>query len=119
MVYTPDQTRIFVFGSNLAGRHFSGAAEFARIHHGAEIGIGYGLQGTSFAIPTKDFRVKTLPLKTISIFVSLFVYYARKHPELQFNVTRVGCGLAGYTDADIGPMFVGAPSNCDLPEGWG
>jgi len=117
--YAPDYSRVFVFGSNLAGRHFSGAAEFARKYHDAKIGIGYGLEGTSFAIPTKDFDVKTLPLETIEIFVRLFIYYARQHPELRFNVTRVGCGLAGYTDKDIGPMFWGATSNCDLPEGWG
>lgn len=116
--YTPDHTRIFVFGSNLAGRHFSGAAEFARLNHGARIGIGYGLEGTSFGIPTKDFDVKTLPLPTIKIFVKLFIYYAKKHPELRFNVTRVGCGLAGYTDAEIGPMFRDAPPNCDLPKQW-
>ena len=47
-----------------------------------------------------------------------FLAYARAHPELTFEVTRVGCGLAGYTDADIAPLFKGAPSNCTLPDGW-
>jgi len=110
---------IFVFGSNLAGRHGAGAALFARDCHGAEYGRGVGLQGYSYAIPTKDERLRTLPLDVIRTHVEWFIHFARFcHPELTFNVTRIGCGLAGYTDAQIAPMFAAAPANCVLPEGW-
>ena len=110
--------QIFVFGSNLAGRHGAGAALFARQHHGAVYGQGMGLQGTSYGIPTKGMHLATLTLYQIKHYVSEFIKFAEAHPELTFNVTRIGCGLAGYTDSDIAPMFKGAPINCNLPEGW-
>lgn len=106
---------IFVFGSNLAGRHGKGAALYARQHHGAIYGQGVGLQGTSYAIPTKDASIRTLPLSTINTYVKEFLAFAAQNPHLNFNVTRIGCGLAGYTDAQIAPMFVESPPNCNLP----
>lgn len=109
---------IFVFGSNLAGRHGAGAALFALQNHGARYGQGVGRQGNSYAIPTKDFSIKTLPLIEIHFHVRDFLDYASKHPELEFQVTRIGCGLAGYSDEDIAPFFKNAPSNCSLPNGW-
>lgn len=112
-------TEIFVFGSNLAGVHGSGAAKTAFYQHGAIYGKGIGRHGYSYAIPTKDENIQTLPLLQIKKYVQQFFKYARKHPELTFNVTRIGCGLAGYADRDIGPMFVNAPSNCKLPKAWG
>lgn len=110
--------RIFVFGSNLAGRHGMGAALHAALHCGARYGVGVGRTGDAYAIPTKDRAIRTLPLKDIKPFVDDFLAYARKHPELTFQVTRIGCGLAGYNDAQIAPMFFGAPANCQLPEQW-
>lgn len=112
-------TNIFVFGSNLAGRHGKGAALYARLKHGAIYGKGSGVQGNSFAIPTKDENLKSLPLDKINSWVQYFISYARAHPEYTFNVTKVGCGLAGYRERDIAPMFKDAPPNCNLPEGWG
>jgi hypothetical protein len=109
---------IFVFGSNLAGIHGAGAALYARKHHGAILGQGIGLQGDSYAIPTKDKKIKTLPLEQIKPHVDEFILFAKSHPELTFQVTRIGCGLAGYTDKDISPMFKDAPANCNLPDGW-
>ena len=109
---------IFVFGSNLAGRHGKGAALTARQEHGAIYGQGVGLQGRSYAIPTKDQYLRTLPLNRIKWFVDAFLEFAVKHPKLTFTVTRIGCGLAGYKDEDIAPMFENAPENCLLPEGW-
>lgn len=109
---------IFVFGSNLAGRHGAGAALYARQHHGAIYGKGVGLQGNSYAIPTKDFNIKTLSLHTIEKHVREFKEFAYNHPDMVFNVTRIGCGLAGYTDKQIAPMFINAPANCILPEKW-
>ena len=108
--------RIFVFGSNLAGRHGKGAAKYALYNKGAEYGKGIGMQGTSYAIPTKDEKIKTLPLHSINFFVKEFINFAKDNPELEFEVTRIGCGLAGYTDEQIAPMFKDAPANCILPE---
>lgn len=104
--------RIFVFGSNLAGRHGKGAALEARQKWGAEPGIGIGRTGWAYAIPTKDAELKTLPLMAIDAHVAGFLAYAQSHPELRFRVTRVGCGLAGYKESDIRPMFKRAPANC-------
>ena len=109
---------IFVFGSNEAGIHGAGAALHAQQKHGAILGRGVGLQGYSYAIPTKDRRLHTLPLSVIHGYVQDFVHFALDHPSLTFEVTRIGCGLAGYTDADIAPLFRGAPANCRLPAGW-
>lgn len=109
---------LFVFGSNLAGRHGKGAALFARQNRGALYGQGVGLQGQSYAIPTKGYEMKTLPLDVIRGYVKQFLEFADKHPELKFQVTRIGCGLAGYRDEQIAPMFSGAPENCILPGGW-
>lgn len=110
---------VFVFGSNLAGVHGAGAALFARRYRGAILGQGVGLQGNSYAIPTKDENIETLPLERIKPYIDEFILFAKKNPEMTFEVTRIGCGLAGYTDTDIGPMFKGAPENCRLPVGWG
>lgn len=109
---------IFVFGSNLAGRHGKGAALFARKHHGAIYGQGGGRQGNSYGIPTKDERIRVLPIDVIALHVAAFVEYAKAHPELEFEVTKVGCGYAGYREGAIKPLFKDAPPNCHLPEGW-
>ena len=118
-VFIPGPNRVFVFGSNTAGIHGAGAALTAKKKYGARQRVGEGLQGSSYALPTKDERIRTLPLDAVRKGVERFLAFARSRPELTFFVTRVGCGLAGYTDTDIGPMFVGAPDNCELPEGWG
>lgn len=107
---------IFVFGSNLAGRHGKGAALSAKRHYGAIAGQGYGRQGHSFAIPTKDERLRTLPLSKIEKYVMGFLTYAKENPTLQFRLTPIGCGLAGYEPHDIAPMFKGAPDNIRIPK---
>jgi hypothetical protein len=109
---------IFVFGSNLAGRHGAGAALCAIKEHGAKYGQGIGRQGNSYAIPTKDENIRTLPLVNIQKYVEEFIAYAKEHNNEIFYVTRIGCGLAGYSDTDIAPMFINAPDNCKLPVGW-
>jgi len=115
---------VFVFGSNERGIHGMGAAQHANKFHDAQYGIPFGHTGDkigagSFAIPTKGPDVKTaLPLDAIEGYVKAFLRYARFRPELRFAVTRIGCGLAGYTGADIGPLFIGAPANCILPISW-
>jgi hypothetical protein len=109
---------IFCFGSNLRGAHGKGAALYALQEHGAEYGVGKGRTGDAYAIPTKSEQLVTLPLFTISVHVEEFLQYAREHPELDFQVTRVGCGLAWYSDSQIAPMFAKAPGNCWLPKEW-
>lgn len=110
--------QIFVFGSNLAGRHGKGAALEARKNHGAIYGQGVGMQGCSYGIPTKDEQLKVLTLAEIQGYVEEFIHFAKVKPEWQFNVTRIGCGLANNKEEDIAPMFFGAPENCILPAGW-
>lgn len=109
---------IFVFGSNLAGRHGKGAALEAYRRWGAIRGQGKGIQGDSYAIPTKDGRLNILDINEIQFYVKEFLLFAKAHSNWTFRITRIGCGLAGYTDNDIAPMFDHAPDNCLLPEGW-
>jgi len=96
---------IFVFGSNLLGIHKRGAALYALKHHGAILGQGVGLQGTSYALPTKANPRVSLRLMEINKYVAEFLLYAHYTPENNYNVTPVGCGLAGYTAEDIAPLF--------------
>lgn len=113
-----DVSAVFVFGSNLAGRHGKGAALAARTLHGAVLGVGEGRTGNAYAIPTKTRDLRSRSLDEIRASVEAFMTYARANPGLEFQVTRVGCGLAGYQDGQIGPMFASAPENCRLPEEW-
>ncbi len=106
---------IFVFGSNLAGMHGGGAAYAAYRKFGAILGQGVGLQGQSYAIPTMQGGVET-----IKPYVDEFIDFAKEHPTLTFLVTRIGCGIAGFKDEDIAPLFEKAHNveNIVLPEGW-
>lgn len=121
MKYTPENittlkdNEIFVFGSNLAGMHGGGAARVARQRFGAVPGVGVGLQGQSYAIPTMQGGVDT-----IRPYVDQFIAFARTHPELQFLVTRIGCGIAGFRDEEIAPLFAAAleMDNVTLPESF-
>ena len=106
MRYTPDNItelapdEIFVFGSNLEGRHNGGAARVAYEHFGAIMGQGVGLQGQSYAIPTMQGGVET-----IKPYVDKFIELAREWDQTTFLVTRIGCGIAGFTDEQIAPLF--------------
>lgn len=111
-------TDVFVFGSNEAGVHGAGAAKVAVDRFGAILGRGLGLQGNSYAIPTKDREIETLPLDKIAHYVSLFKDYARITPLARYYVTKIGCGLAGYTDEQIAPLFSGASKNCVFDLTW-
>lgn len=107
---------IFTFGSNSAGRHGKGAALDAVRLHGAIHGQGEGRQGYAYGIPTKDAALATLPLSMIREGVGRFLWYAEMHPELTFQLTPIGCGLAGYKPEQIAPMFKDSPANVILPE---
>lgn len=97
------ENEIFVFGSNLAGAHGGGAAWVAFNRFGAIMGQGTGLQGQSYAIPTMQGGVET-----IKPYVDEFIQFAQTHPEMKFLVTRIGCGIAGFDDAEIAPLFTAA-----------
>ena len=107
---------VFVFGSNLEGRHGAGAALHAKKYFGAVYGQGEGRQGNSYAIPTKSDPYHSLQLNAIFLYVKRFLEYAEEHFEESFNVTAIGCGLAGYTPRQITPLFENSPENVNLPE---
>lgn len=110
---------IFVFGSNVAGRHGAGAARVAVEKYGAIHGFGFGLQGRAAAIPTKDHNIRTLPIEVVADYVRQFVeVVAKGWATIPFAVTRIGCGLAGFHDEEIAPLFKDAPRNMYLPRGW-
>lgn len=119
--YTPEnitslgKDEIFVFGSNLAGMHCGGAARTAVKHFGAIMGQGTGLQGQSYAIPTMQGGVDT-----IKPYVDEFLDLATEWDQTTFYVTRIGCGIAGFTDEEIAPLFSRALDlyNVVLPESF-
>jgi hypothetical protein len=112
------KAEIFVFGSNLAGRHGKGAALEARNKYNAVYGQGIGIQGMAYAIPTKDEGLRTLPLDQIELYVDEFTDFAYEHPEMIFNMTLFVCGLTEYAGGDIAPLFECAPENVILPNEW-
>lgn len=120
-LHTPDaisslkSDEVFVFGSNLQGHHGGGAARIAQMRFGAIYGQGVGLQGQSYAIPTMQGGPDT-----IQPYVDQFIVFAMEHTELFFYVTRIGCGIAGFKDQDIAPLFMEAlgVENICLPESF-
>ncbi len=114
----PGSEWIFVFGSNLAGRHAGGAARAAVDQFDAEWGVGEGATGRAYALPTMDENLAPRALGDVANSVAMFLAHARNHPEARFFVTRVGCGIAGFRDEEVAPMFAGAPQNCSFADGW-
>ena len=106
---------VFVFGSNLRGMHGGGAALIAYKKFGAVMGQGVGLQGKSYGIPTMQGGVET-----IKPYVDEFIEFAKTRPDLTFLVTRIGCGIAGFQEREISPLFKSAHDveNIILPKGW-
>ncbi len=109
------ENEVFVFGSNLGGQHGGGAARLAFERFGAEWGKGVGLYGQTYAIPTMQGGVET-----IRPYVDNFIAFAKTRPDLTFLVTRIGCGIAGFRDEEIAPLFAAAHDvdNIVLPAGW-
>lgn len=108
---------IFVFGSNMSGRHGAGAAKFARTL-GAKYGQPVGLQGQTYAIPTVNKTVDgKLSIDQIEPYVNNFINFAQENTQYHFLVTEIGCGLAGHRVEDIAPLFKKAEDieNISLP----
>ena len=125
MNYTPDNitqledNQIFVFGSNLAGKHGLGAAKIAKDKFGAVYGIGKGIcGGQCYAFPTKDWEIQSLTLLEIKNEFGDLIDCCNKHPEKEFLLTKVGCGLAGFSVAEIAPLlgYFTIPPNLILPK---
>lgn len=113
---------IFVFGSNVQGIHGAGAAKYAREKYGARMGVGLGMAGKSYAIPTR--RVEhwggkevwyNLSLGTVRDHVDSFLSFAARSSDLRFRLTAIGCGYAGFTAEQIAPLVARAPENVRLP----
>lgn len=113
-ISTLEDKQIFVFGSNEQGMHCGGAARTAVEKFGAIMGQGEGLQGQSYAIPTME------GIDSMRKAIYRFIEYAKEHPELTFLVTRIGCGIAGYKEEEVAPLFAEAKdiSNIYLPSGF-
>lgn len=119
----PVKMPVYVFGSNLAGRHGAGAAKVASTLYGAKNGVGSGPQGNAYGIPTKDEQLQPLTLDQVTDNIGKFMAYAQNTPTREFEVARVGCGLAGFRDADISAIFreqieMYGLENVHLPMTW-
>jgi len=113
--HKPEDERIFVFGSNFLGQHGAGAAWYAHSKLGAEMGVGEGPTGRTYALPTCFAPGLPVDLDTLRDAVDNFIRYARLNPQLRFFVSEVGCGIAGFYVREVAELFDGAPPNCDLP----
>jgi hypothetical protein len=114
----PLNGEIWCFGSNQKGVHGAGAAKVARQKFGAKYGVGFGLTGNSYAIPTKSYAIQTLPLNIIKQHVGVFLAHVTNTPDDEYFLTRIGCILAGYKDAQIAPLFYPPLDNVSYPEPW-
>lgn len=115
---TYDDDPVFVFGSNLMGYHGKGAALTAKLYHGAQQGVGAGHVGQSYALPTAGAHFQGLSLQAIKGHIDTFLQYATTNSDLIFQVTQVGCGLAGHQAHKIAPLFENAPDNCFFDFDW-
>lgn len=118
MIHSLEKNQIFIFGSNLAGNHAGGAARQAFEEFGAEMGIGEGLTGQSYAFPTLDENFQKVSNTRLKMARLNLYKTAEKHPELEFLLTKVGCGIAGFKESKMIGTFRNAPKNIIKPEGW-
>lgn len=117
-IETLKENEIFVFGSNYSGKHGAGAAYLAWNKFGAEMGVGEGLTGQCYALPTMDESFNTLSLNDLKEKIEKFVKVCNKYPEKIFLLTKIGCGIAGYSPAEVASLFknfLPLPSNLILP----
>jgi hypothetical protein len=120
-----DLNLVFVFGSNLKGIHGAGAALFARQWRNAKIGVGEGIMyykdgitPSCYALPSKKTPKDFMEKNEFQSHIEKFKEFALNHPEMTFQVTKIGCNLAGFNEEDVIPMFADLPPNCLLPGVW-
>jgi hypothetical protein len=114
----PTGNWIYVFSSNLAGKHAKGKARIARVNFRAEFGVAEGRTCNAYAIPTHDTHLAALSLTSINAAIEAFLRYAHENRNLNFFVTRIGCEDTPFGDEQIGQLFANAPENCSLPRSW-
>lgn len=110
--------KVYVFGSNLQGRHGKGSALRARNYWGAEYGVGRGMTGRAYALPTKVTPYQRMDLQHVEANIKEFIKHAKENPKDTFYLARPGCNNAGFTDAQIAPLFKGSPKNIVIPFMW-
>jgi len=123
MRYTPEsiekleENEVFVFGSNMAGSHGGGAARYAKDHFGAEDGVGEGITGQCYAFPTLNTDYSKREIHELIYSKAKLYHVALEHPEKTFLVTKVGCGIAGFSLEAMQEVFkVPKPENVVLPK---
>jgi hypothetical protein len=111
---------VFVFGSNEAGRHGKGAAKFAVEHYGAKYGIGEGMEGMSYALPTKDANLNPVTMERLEHAICTFIDFADGNSKYRFLLTPIGTGLAGFSKRDVWALLqkYGLPDNVVLTSSW-
>lgn len=117
MITKLEKDQVFVFGSNLAGSHAGGAAAQA-VEWGAETGVGEGLTGQTYAFPTLTRGMKKVSRASLKKSVKKLYETCKENPDKEFLLTKVGCGIAGFSEDEIRPLFADAPGNLVLPEDW-
>lgn len=118
MVTSLKENQIFVFGSNLTGKHAGGAALQAKEQFGAVEGIGEGLWGQSYAYPTLGEQLEKLSRRRLRLSTYRLYCYCYKNKDKEFLLTKVGCGIAGYSEERMKSLFRNNPPNLILPEDW-
>lgn len=118
MIKSLEPNQVFVFGSNLAGNHVGGAARQAREEFGAEEGIGEGMTGRCYAFPTLDASFQQRTDEDLRWSIREFYRVAKANPDKQFLLTKVGCGIAGYSEEYMKQLFCDTPANVVLPFEW-
>ena len=118
MITSLKDNQVFVFGSNLAGRHIGGAALQAKEQFGAEDGIAEGLTGQCYAFPTLDINFQKRSDEDLRWSVRELYRAAKQAPDREFLLTKVGCGIAGYDEEYMRSLFVDAPANIIKPIDW-
>jgi hypothetical protein len=113
-----EPNEIFVFGSNLAGRHGAGAARQAHQQFGAVYGVGQGFTGQCYAFPPLSGSLEKLPLFRLEVERDVLYETCVSRDDLRFLLTKVGCGLAGYPEDTMKALFIDPPANLILPEDW-
>ena len=119
MITELKENQIFIFGSNLAGKHVGGAALQAKEEFGAEEGVGEGLTGQCYAFPTLNEKNKKRTKQELEESIKkLWICCVSYFGEKEFLLTKVGCGIAGYKESYIKALFRGFPRNLIKPKDW-